>query len=234
VPAAAWLMIGFAGSFAFIRMSTRLMRSPKVTWWPGSVSSGGVHVHHLVFGIVLMIIAGFISVSLAPDDVWEKVVAVAFGIGVGLTLDEFALFLHLEDVYWSQEGRQSLEATMVALGAGTFVVLGINPFESDTETEGFVVLAITIAISLFASGIAFAKGKYWLGFIGLFITIVGYVAAIRVARPNSPWARWRYEGKEKKLKKAEEREVKWSRRRTRWWNLMGGAPDKPSPLADKR
>ena len=57
-----WLFLVLAGlvvSFAFIRFSTRLMRSPRVPWWPGSVvSDGGVHVHHLVFGIVLMIAAG--------------------------------------------------------------------------------------------------------------------------------------------------------------------------------
>ena len=53
------VLVGFILSFAFIRMSTRLMRSPKVPWWPGSVvSDSGVHLHHLVFGIVTMMIAG--------------------------------------------------------------------------------------------------------------------------------------------------------------------------------
>ena len=45
------VLIGFVGSFGFIRLSTRLMRSPRVPWWPGSVvSEGGLHVHHHVFG----------------------------------------------------------------------------------------------------------------------------------------------------------------------------------------
>src|SRR5215216_1797869 len=51
-----FVLIGFLGSFGFIRMSTRLIRSPRVSWWPGSVvSDSGVHLHHLVFGIWLMI-----------------------------------------------------------------------------------------------------------------------------------------------------------------------------------
>ena len=53
------VLVGFILSFAFIRMSTRLMRSPRVPWWPGSiVSDSGVHLHHLVFGIVTMMVAG--------------------------------------------------------------------------------------------------------------------------------------------------------------------------------
>ena len=60
-----WLFLVLAGiivSFGLIRISTRLMRSPRTPWWPGSiVSEGGVHVHHLVFGIVLMMIAGTLS-----------------------------------------------------------------------------------------------------------------------------------------------------------------------------
>ena len=61
------LFAAFLLSFGFIRMSTRLMRSPKVPWWPGSVSTGGVHVHHLVFGIVLILAAGFASIAFQPE-----------------------------------------------------------------------------------------------------------------------------------------------------------------------
>jgi hypothetical protein len=92
------VLAGFVLSFSFIRMSTRLMRSPRVTWWPGSVSSGGVHVHHLVFGIVLMIAAGAISFAgFAVSPIYE-ICAFLFGIGIGLTIDEFALWLYLDDV----------------------------------------------------------------------------------------------------------------------------------------
>src|SRR5665809_47338 len=85
-------------SFILIRTSTRLMRSPKVTWWPGSIETeGGLHVHHLVFGIVLLLAAGFV-LALQPPSPWLEITAAGFGIGAGLTLDEYALWLHLQDV----------------------------------------------------------------------------------------------------------------------------------------
>ncbi len=62
------VLVGFLLSFAFIRMSTRLMRSPRVPWWPGSVvSESGVHLHHLVFGIVTMMIAGAVGFTVLGD-----------------------------------------------------------------------------------------------------------------------------------------------------------------------
>ena len=105
-------------SFLFIRTSARLMRSPKVTWWPGSIETeGGLHVHHLVFGIVMMLIGGFV-LALSPGSPWLEIFAGVFGIGAGLTLDEYALWLHLEDVYWSEEGRRSVDAVLVATHRG--------------------------------------------------------------------------------------------------------------------
>ena len=81
------LLAAFLLSFGFIRMSTRLMRSPKVPWWPGSIKPGGLHIHHLVFGIVMIILAGFLQFALQPGSPWLEILAVAFGIGAGLTLD---------------------------------------------------------------------------------------------------------------------------------------------------
>ena len=90
-----YLFLVFAGlllSFAFIRLSTRLMRSPAVPWWPGSVvSDSGVHVHHLVFGIFTMMIAGITSFTLHNVGFWYDVSALAFGVGIGLTIDELLL-----------------------------------------------------------------------------------------------------------------------------------------------
>jgi len=97
---ALWLMAGFLGSFLFIRTSARLMRSPKVTWWPGSVKSGDLHIHHLVWGIILLLLCGFLGFATPARDPWTEILAVLFGIGAGFTLDEFALWLRLEDVYW--------------------------------------------------------------------------------------------------------------------------------------
>ena len=114
-----WVFLVLAGlvvSFGFIRISTRLMRSPKVPWWPGSiVSEGGVHVHHLVFGIVLMMVAGTVSFAgFAVTPIYE-ICAFAFGVGIGLTIDEFALWLYLDDVYWAKQGRQSVDAVVIVV-----------------------------------------------------------------------------------------------------------------------
>jgi hypothetical protein len=101
-------------SFLFIRTSARLMRSPKVPWWPGSIKTeGGLHVHHPVFGIVLLLATGFV-LALQPGSPWLEIVAAGFGIGSGLTLDEYALWLHLDDVYWAEEGRRSVDAVVIA------------------------------------------------------------------------------------------------------------------------
>src|SRR5919198_6123514 len=105
--AAAFLaLLALLVSFAFIRTSARLMRSPKVPWWPGSVTTdSGLHIHHLVWGIGLLLLSGFLALASELEEPWWHVTAIGFGVGAGLTLDEFALWLRLEDVYWSEEGR---------------------------------------------------------------------------------------------------------------------------------
>jgi len=216
-------LLGMLGSFGFIRMSTRLMRSPKVPWWPGSVeTSGGLHIHHLVFGIVLILLAGFLSFALQPDGALLTVLAIAFGIGAGLTLDEFALWLYLEDVYWSEEGRRSVDAVIVATIIAGGIALGLVPLGSESESGGS--LAIAIAFNLGLCVVAALKGKIASALIGMFVPLVSLVAAIRLARPSSPWARRRYAAGGKKLTKAEAREGRHRRRVVRFQNLIGGAP----------
>ena len=121
--------VAFLVAFLFIRTSARLMRSPKVPWWPGSVTSGDLHIHHLVWGIVLMLTAGFVGFAV-EDSPWREIMAVLFGIGAGLTLDEFALWLRLEDVYWAEEGRQSIDAVVVAATFGALVLVVGFPYAS--------------------------------------------------------------------------------------------------------
>jgi len=86
------LLASFLISFLFIRTSARLMRSPKVPWWPGSVTTeGGLHLHHLVWGIVLILFAGFVEFATAPISPWNEILAAMFGVGAGFTLDEHIL-----------------------------------------------------------------------------------------------------------------------------------------------
>jgi len=109
---ALWVLLGFLGSWLFIRTSARLMRNPNVTWWPGSVkTSGGLHIHHLVWGIGLMVVCGFLGFALEPSTPRSQIIGSLFGIGVGFTLDEFALWLRLQDVYWSEQGRASIDVS---------------------------------------------------------------------------------------------------------------------------
>ena len=195
-----WLflvLLGFIGSFAFIRMSTRLMRSPRVPWWPGSVvSDSGVHVHHLVFGIVTMMVAGTISFAGFATSPLYEICAVFFGIGIGLTIDEFALWVHLDDVYWANEGRQSIDATVIAVLALALILLGVRPFDIDGNSALAVVVSVIGLLVHFACvAICFAKHRWMHGLFGLFLPPLDVYGAIRLGKPDSAWARRFYGGR---------------------------------------
>jgi hypothetical protein len=185
-------LIGFVCAFGFIRLSTRLMRSPRVPWWPGSVvSEGGVHVHHLFFGIVLMMVAGGLSFAAGETDgPWYAIYAVLFGIGLGLAIDEYALWLHLDDVYWSREGRSSIDATLIALGLIGFVLLAFVP--TRIGDDSLAVLATTVAVATFHFGwVLIAAAKYRLvhALFGIFFPGLAVYAGLRLAKPRSVWAK---------------------------------------------
>ena len=118
------LLTGFAGAFAFARISTQGIRAG---WWPfGNVSVGGSHIHHFVPGILLAFGSGAAALLIEDRD-REALLAIPFGVGVGLTLDEAALLLNLEDVYWSRRGLLSVQVSLggLALLGGTIVALRI-------------------------------------------------------------------------------------------------------------
>ncbi len=217
------LIVAFLVTFLFIRTSARMIRA-QVSWWPGNVETGGgLHIHHLVWGICLVLISGFLSIAVRPHGVWSAALAAGFGIGAGLTLDEFALWLHLQDVYWTQEGRASLDAVVVAALLGGLVVLGLSPVDASTESGGWsIVLALSINVLLCV--IAILKGRLLLGLIGLFVPLVSLVAALRLAAPSSPWARWFYRPGSRKLSRCDARFARVRTRRARIMDLIGGAP----------
>jgi hypothetical protein len=225
------LLLTMLLSFLFIRTSARLMRSPKVTWWPGSVKTeGGLHVHHLVFGIVMMLLGGFL-LALAPGSPWLEIFAGLFGIGAGLTLDEYALWLHLEDVYWSHEGRRSVDAVVIAALVAGLVLLGFLPVSTD---DGIPVIIVSVLITLAVAAIAIFKGKVVMGVAGVLLLPVGLIGAIRLAKPGSPWANRRYKPGSKKLAKAEKRFGRHTARYQRFQDRIAGAPDLDGPkVADQ-
>jgi hypothetical protein len=227
---AGFILLGaFLLSFILIRISTRLMRSPKVPWWPGSIKTGGLHIHHLVFGIVLMLLCGFLAIAVYLPNPWWDLVAAGFGVGAGLTLDEYALWLHLDDVYWAEEGRRSVDAVIVAAVLGGLILLGARPLtSSDTgSTIGIVVAVVTV---LALCGGALVKGRTMLGIFGLVFPPVALWGLIRLARPGSPWARWRYPADGRRMRRAIARDERQERRLRRWQDLIGGAPTAPNPI----
>ncbi|HSS34140.1 MAG TPA: hypothetical protein VLL27_12750 [Solirubrobacterales bacterium] len=225
------VLVGLLGSFAFIRMSTRIIRSEAVSWWPGNIESeGGVHVHHLVFGIVTMMVAGTLGFVADGRQPWTEICALFFGIGIGLTIDEFALWVHLEDVYWEREGRSSIDATVVAASLMLLVVLGVSPVTFDSSTTEQVISSIfVILVVILVVAISLAKGRVLHGILGIFISPLAVYAACRLGKPDSIWAKRRYgERRPQKQARAEERfrpERRTERFKERFRDLVGGKPN---------
>src|SRR5919206_4953983 len=178
------VLLAFLLSFAFIRTSARLMRSPRVPWWPGSVTTGsGLHIHHLVWGISLLLLSGFVAFATDLEPPWLQITAVGFGIGAGLTLDEFALWLRLEDVYWAQEGRSSIDAVIIAAIFAGLVVVGVAPL-GVSDAQSVLETVLTAAINLALASVTFLKGRLALGVLALFMPVVSLVCALRLAKPS--------------------------------------------------
>jgi hypothetical protein len=197
------VLVGLIGSFAFIRMSTRIIRSESVSWWPGNIESEtGLHLHHLVFGIVTMMLAGSLAFVADGRSPYTELCALGFGIGVGLTIDEFALWVHLEDVYWAREGRSSVDAVVITATLMGLVLLGINPFAVGADSAAEVILNLLGTVLLFLVVlICLAKGRILHGVIGLFVPPLSIYGASRLGKPDSAWARRRY-GEQRPRKQA--------------------------------
>jgi hypothetical protein len=222
------LLAAFLGSFLFIRTSARLMRSPRVPWWPGSVTTeSGLHLHHLVWGIVLILMAGFLDFAVNPVSPWNEILAAMFGVGAGLTLDEFALWIYLRDVYWSEEGRSSFDAVVIATLIGGLIVLGFAPFDLGDNGSSISTLAVAVVIDVSLASVAILKGKPLIGLIGIFIPVVSLVGAVRLAAPHSAWARRRYSADGRKLARSTARWRRIETRRRRLADAIAGAPGIP-------
>ena len=100
------------------------------------VTVGGLHIHHLVYGIGLTLAAGFLEFRFQPGSPWFELLAIVFGIGAGLMLDEFALSLYMKDVYWADQGRKSVDAVLIALIVGGLFVIGTSPLDLEDSEDG--------------------------------------------------------------------------------------------------
>jgi hypothetical protein len=224
---AGFVLLGaFLISFLFIRTSARLMRSPKVPWWPGSVkTSGGLHLHHLVWGIFLLMVAGFLGFVTDPGSPRTEILAALFGVGAGLTMDEFALWIHLRDVYWAEEGRASVTAAVILLLLGGLIVLGFAPFDLKNNSSSVDTLLVAVFVDVLLAALSIVKGKRVLGLIGILFPFASLAGAIRLASPTSLWARRFYNPSGRRFARAEARWKRIRARRQRFSDLIGGAPE---------
>lgn len=218
-------LMAFLVSFLFIRTSARLIRNPKVSWWPGNVvTDSGLHLHHLVWGILLMLASGFLSFVMDRTSPQTEIVAALFGVGAGLTLDEFALWVHLEDVYWTEEGRSSFDAVVVAAIVGALIVSGTAPFDLPHNASSLTTLAVAVLTDVLLAGVAIIKGKPRLGLVGIFVPLVSLVGAVRLGSPTSPWARRFYAPDGRRMARARARWTRIEARRRRVADTVAGAP----------
>ncbi|GAA2232112.1 MULTISPECIES: hypothetical protein [Kitasatospora] len=228
------LLVGFICSFVLIRFSVRMIRA-RVRWWPGNITPGGLHIHHMVFGLGFLLLGGIGVFAANGGHPWIDWFGLAFGIGCGLVLDEFALILHLDDVYWSEQGRKSVDAVILGI-LGTallltgYVPLGVVPGQTASAEAGRWGVVAVIAVNALVSVVTLLKGKVWTGLLGMMVPGLSWIGAVRLARPSSPWARWWYPSRPRRAARALRRErllhQRADRARTWLFDLIAGAPDK--------
>lgn len=198
----------------YIRSTAGRVDTPR--WWqPRNVHFGSKHIHHVVFGVVLVMVAGVTLVAAGPNghEPAFSFAAIAFGVGAALVLDEYALILHLSDVYWEEDGRASVDAVFAATAVAGLLVLGFHPLTfmlstwHDTSSPLIrtgVLAGLVMALPL--GVVVLLKGKVWTGLIGMFFFPLLVIGAVRLSRPHAPWARWRYLAKRERIHRALERE----------------------------
>ena len=106
--------VAFLATFGILRGITYMIRA-GVGPIHNVTTSGGLHIHHLVWGILLLLVVAYVwLLEVGVGSSWiASLTAILFGIGAALTLDEFALFLNLRDVYWERQGRESIDAVVI-------------------------------------------------------------------------------------------------------------------------
>ncbi len=243
-------LIAFILTFFVTRTFVRFIRRrgdtgrPARWWQPRNIHIGSVHIHHVAIGVVLVMISGLTLVTLAVDGVEPEftIAAIFFGVGAALVLDEYALILHLSDVYWEEDGRTSVDAVFTAVAVAGLLILGLHPLMfflpiwDHAETTALRAVVIGgLVLTLPLAVVVLFKGKVWTGLLGMFIVPLLVIGAIRLSRPHAPWARWRYTSQQDKMRRAMNRERKWRRPvvRAKLWLqcAIAGTPRLPDERA---
>lgn len=231
---AMWVFVGVLGSFAVTRGITRFIRSRSASGVQASgpikdITIGGVHIHHQVFGIVVMFLSGLLIIASTAQGALLNVLALFFGIGVGLAFDEFALWLHLDDVYWSEQGRKSIDAVAIVLviTASVRAFLDIlEVFENGNDLGDYSwLLWFVVVVTVVPAVFCVAKGKLITAALGVVYPPIGFIGAFRLAKPRSFWARHFYGQQSRPRARSERRfgegyDARWNKVR----DLIGGTP----------
>lgn len=242
-----WLLGAFILTTAMTRTATRYIRHRsdraesylRETAKPGvfrDIVIAGIHVHHQVWGILTCLFTGLLLITYTPQQgVMLNALAAAFGFGAALTLDEFAMWLHLEDVYWKEEGRTSISALIVAVVISIAMAIGANPFDVAPSSHGLpgAFFATASIVNFIFVAITILKGKLPTGLIGVFVPLVSVIGAVRLAKPDSWWASKRYGDASPKRQRAQERfgeayDARWNAIR----DLIGGRPYPPEQMRE--
>ena len=196
-----WILIAFVTTFLITRGITRKIRRERVAReqavaqgliGPDEVDSGGVinditiggvHIHHQVWGLLLMLVAGMLQFAYEFSSPWLEMTGAMFGVGAALVLDEFALWLHLDDVYWSEAGQKSIDAVVATVIVLTALIFDSGPMGiSATDLDDApLVVPIIVAVNTALMVVTLMKGKIMMAAIGFFIPFVALVGAIRLA-----------------------------------------------------
>lgn len=185
------MLVAFGVTFGVTRFITHSIRSGRFPWL-GNLEAGDTHIHHLVWGIILLLLSGVLAIAVEPP---LEVTAIVFGVGSALTLDEFALWLHLDDVYWSEQGRQSVDAVIVFAIVTGFMLVGGYPIaipDGSSLAENLELVALQAPGWIFCI-FCFLKGKLLWGVVGIYAPLLALIGAGRLAKPDSWWARRRYD-----------------------------------------
>jgi hypothetical protein len=227
-------LTSFVLTFLITRAITRLIRAGRGPF--RNIDSGGVHIHHVVPGVLLTVTGGFGAVASGRHGFGPALCAVLFGVGVGLVLDEFALILHLDDVYWTEQGRKSVEVVVVTAALVGLVLCGFLPFgvndldEDELQSRGSAILSV--AVNFFFALLALSKGKARTAIFGAIVPFVAVIGALRLARPGSPWAkrfyRRRPRARARSRLRAYHHDRRWAGPSRRVQDWIGGRPDEPA------
>jgi hypothetical protein len=130
---------GFLSTFAAARAVTHAIRAGKGPFH--NLGSGGRHIHHMPFGIIALLLTGYLWINEVGvgtgrrQRVSSRLTSWTYGAGAALTLDEFALWLNLEDDYWSKEGRKSIDAVAIFASLLILGLLGSAPVRELLDTR---------------------------------------------------------------------------------------------------